>query len=104
MNDKAHHAIESGEALSSLQGVLDQAAEEVIRDWFGFVLGRPVATTGRTLALLRLAFLDCNYNGKWSADFLSATVCVQELAAEMDTVTIDPTPQAQPLKMERQTL
>jgi hypothetical protein len=99
---KTQDELAAGWSLSRIQTHFDQAASEVIRAWFSFVLGREVPEDNKSLAILRLAFLDANYNGKWSASFLTRDFCVQELSSELEAVMIEPTPQTAPRPMMRQ--
>ena len=71
----------AGVSLDRIQSHFDEAAAKIIRDWFSFVLGRDLPKDGKSLAILRLAFLDANYDGKWSPHFLSRDICVQELSS-----------------------
>lgn len=104
MRAEVQTALRTDKNSSRLQHALDKAAENVIREWFSFVLGREIPSSGKSLALLRLAFLDCNYGNKWSADFLSPTVYIQELNAEIQSVMMEPTPLAKPRLMIRQAI
>ena len=88
--------------MSRVQTRLDELAQEMIRGWFSYVLGRELPAQGKTLALLRLAFLDANYDGRWSVLFLSPDVPVQGLAGELDAMMIEPTPASNPRVMTRQ--
>ncbi|MES2907385.1 MAG: hypothetical protein V4691_10275 [Pseudomonadota bacterium] len=103
IEDEAHQALASG-GLDRVQHRLDSAAEKIIREWFAYVLNRDIPSSGKYLAVLRLAFLDCNYESKWSSSFLLKDFCVQELSAELQTMMIMPTPQANPRSMIRQAI
>jgi hypothetical protein len=92
----------AGARFEQIQSRFDEMAERIIRNWFCFVLGREIPLAGKSLAIVRLAFLDCNYNGKWSSVFLSKELCVQELAAELETMMIEPTPIVTPRTIVRQ--
>lgn len=100
----AHEAFGVGASFQNMQALLDKHAEKIIREWFAYILGQDIPSSSRTLAVLRLAFLDCNYEGKWSASFLTHDFCVQELSAELGTVMIMPTPQANRREMTRQSI
>jgi hypothetical protein len=92
----------SGLSLSRIQSHFDELAAQIIRDWFSSVLGRELPGDGKSLAILRLAFLDSNHDGKWSAVFLTRDLCVQELSSELEAMMIEPTPQVAPRIMLRQ--
>lgn len=100
--ETAIDVISSGGTLDELQDRLDLASETLIRDWFARVLGRPVGASTQALSIVRLAFLDANQDGRWSACFLDNDAPLAELAADLDAVMIEPTPMARPLRMVRQ--
>jgi hypothetical protein len=96
--------ISAGGGLDELQERLDAASEAVIRDWFARVLDRPVAGTTQALAIVRLAFLNANLDGRWSDVFLDDHAPFAEIAADLDAVMIEPTPAPSPIVMERQVI
>ena len=99
---RAQDELAAGVGLNRIQSHFDELAAKLIGDWFSLVLGREIPLAGKSLAILRLAFLDANYNGKWSPAFLSDDVYVQELSAELDSLIIEPTPVSAPRTMVRQ--
>ncbi len=102
LRPKAQEELANAIGFDRAQSRFDELAAQLIRDWFSFVLGRIIPADGKELAILRLAFLECNHEGKWSAAFLAKNFCVQELAAELEAMTIEPTPQASPRAIVRQ--
>lgn len=104
LTDTAIDVIASGGTLDDLQDRLDAESERVIRLWFARVLGRAVGTSTQALALVRLAFLEANQDGRWSSRFLQDDAPIAELAADLDAVMIEPTPVPRPRTMARQVL
>lgn len=102
--DTAIDVISAGGSLDELQNKLDVAAESAIRAWFGRVLGRSIGETTQALAIVRLAFLDANQDGRWAQWFLDDNAPHAELAADLDAVMIEPTPATRPRQMVRQEL
>jgi hypothetical protein len=102
--DTAIDVISAGGGLDELQQKLDSAAEAAIRHWFARVLGRSIAETTQALAIVRLAFLEANQDGRWGSWFLDDNVPHAELAADLDAVMIEPTPTTRPRQMVRQEL
>jgi hypothetical protein len=102
--DAAIDVISNGGSLDELQERLDAEAETVIRIWFARVLGRPVDVAHQALAIVRLAFLDANHDGRWSRWFLAEDAPLAELAAELDSSMIEPTPMIRPRQMVRQVI
>jgi len=104
LTDTAIDVIASGGTLDDLQDRLDAESERVIRTWFARVLGSPVGATTQALAIVRLAFLEANQDGRWSTDFLKDDAPLAELASDLDSVMIEPTPTLRPRSMARQVL
>lgn len=102
LSDAAIDEIAGGASLDDLQERLDGVAESAIRTWFASILDEPVAPTTQALAIVRLAFLDANVDGRWGPCFLSDVVPSRELAADLESVMILPTPVARPRHMPRQ--
>lgn len=102
--DTAIEVLSNGGGLDELQERLDAESERLIRAWFARVLGRAVAPTTQALALVRLAFLDCDTDGRWGAWFLSDDVAAHELANDLDACMIEPTPVPSPRRMARQVI
>jgi hypothetical protein len=94
--------VSAGGSLDALPERLDGVAESAIRDWIGRMLGRAVAPTLQALAIVRLAFLEANQDGRWSRWFLADDAPAAELAADLEAVMIEPTPAHRPRRMERQ--
>jgi hypothetical protein len=102
--DTAIDVISRGGSLDELQDRLDAESESIIRAWFARVLGRPVDGAHQALAIVRLAFLDINHDGRWSRWFLADDAPLAELASELDGCMIEPTPAVRPRQMVRQEL
>jgi hypothetical protein len=100
----AIEVISSGGGLDELQARLDAESEAAIRDWFERVLDRPIAGTTQALAIVRLAFLDANLDGRWSSAFLEERAPFAEIASDLDAVMIEPTPAPRPIVMARQVI
>jgi hypothetical protein len=100
--EKIQDELAAGARLDLIQSNFDDLAAGIIRGWFVYVLGREISEDGKSLAILRLAFLDVNYDGRWSPLFLSREICVQELSSELEAMMIEPTPASSPRVMLRQ--
>ncbi len=104
LSDAAIHLLGDGSTLDDLQEKLDHKSEKMIRAWFELLLRRQIEDTTQALAIVRLAFLEANHDARWSAAFLDETAPLAEIAADMDAMMIEPTPQERPRQMPRQTL
>lgn len=102
LGDAAIDSLGSGSTLDNLQDKLDRKAEEMIRHWFETILGQSIAPTTQALAIVRLAFLDANQDGRWGASFLDDAAPLAEIASDLDAMMIEPTPQFMPRQMARQ--
>ncbi len=104
LGDRAVELIGAGVLIDDLAERLDTDAEVLIRRWFARVLGRPVPDTTQALAIVRLAYLEANQDGRWSAAFLDDDAPIIELAADLDAAMIEPTPVVRHRAMPRQSL
>lgn len=104
LSDDALSALSSGIKLDQLAEHLDQASEKAIRSWFSAVLGRPIEQGAGALAIIRLAFIEANRDGRWGDAFLDVHAAFAEMASDIEAAMIEPTPVVRQRQMARQTL
>jgi len=104
LSDKALAALAGGVGFDLIVEQLDQAAEAAIRHWFAVVLGRPVEAGATPLAIIRLAYIEVNRDGRWGDAFLDPRAAFAELASDVEAAMIEPTPTIHRRQMTRQVL
>jgi hypothetical protein len=100
----AAELVAAGAPFGDLRGALDHAAEDIIRAWFDAILGEAGGGSQASFALLRLAFLDANADGRWSDAFLDPAADRRALAADLRAHSIAPVPPMRPRAMVRQSV
>lgn len=104
LSDRALAVLASGVGFDLIVEQLDQAAEAAIRQWFSVVLGRPLEAGATPLAIIRLAYIEVNRDGRWGDAFLDPQAAFAELASDVEAAMIEPTPTVRHRQMTRQVL
>lgn len=104
LSDSALEAISAGVGLDRVTQHLDQSAELAIRQWFETIMARQIGAGPTPLAIIRLAFIEANRDGRWGDAFLDPRAPFAELASDLDAAMIEPTPAIKPRQMVRQEL
>jgi hypothetical protein len=104
LGEVAAELVAAGTPFGDMRGALDRAAERILKAWFETVLGEASETSPTSFALLRLAFLDANGDGRWSDGFLDPAVDRRALAADLRAHLIAPVPPMRPRAMVRQSV
>lgn len=104
LSDSALGAIAAGVGLDQMTRHLDQVAEIAIRAWFEKMLARQIGTGPTPLAIVRLAFIEADRDGRWGDAFLDPQAPFAELASDVEAAMIEPTPAIKPRQMVRQEL
>lgn len=104
LSKSALEAVAAGIALDDITQYLDAASERTIRSWFVAVLDRPIAEGQTALAIIRLAFIEANRDGRWGDAFLDWKAPFAELASDINPAIIEPIPALTPRRMIRQVI
>ena len=104
LSQAALAGISAGVGLDDMQRHLDAACQSMIHAWFVAILGRAIETSASALAIIRLAFIEANRDGRWADAFLDPLIPHAELASDIEAAMIEPTPRLQPRRMARQVI